>query len=119
MFYSHKNNKTKLHWSTSRNTGRTCLQVTVSSNTIIIYYITQIQLLHQKLSQVLQYDHFKAQVHTLSFLSIKRVLVFHKNKKPCKTDCNCVGDEGNTWKCHYERQQGHFNSSTFQFRSSQ
>lgn len=111
--YSHKNSKTKLHWSTSRNTVRPCLQVTVSSNTIIIYS-TQIQLLHQKLPQVLQHDCFKAQVHTVSFLSTKWVLVFHnKSKKPYKIDCNCVGDEGNTPKCHYEKQQ-HFNISTLQ-----
>lgn len=107
MVYSHKNSKTKLQWSTSRNTVRPCHQATVLSSTIIIIipiYITQIQLLHQKLPQVLQYNCFTAQAHTASFLSTKWVVVFHnKGKKPCKIDCNCVGGEENTQKCHCEK----------------
>lgn len=105
MLYIHKNSKTKLQWSTSRNTMRPCLQVTVLSSTIIIIiYITQIQLLHQKLPKVLQYTCFKAQVHTASFLSTKWVVAFHnKGKKSCKIDCNCIGVEGNTQKCHCEK----------------
>lgn len=105
MFYSHKNNKTKLHWSTSRNTVRPCLQVTALSNTIIIiiYCITQIQQLHHKLPQVLQYDCFKAQVHTGSFLSTKWLLVFHnKGKNPVKLTAIVLGVSG-TQKCHYEK----------------
>ena len=102
---------------TYKNTLRPSLQTTVSDITIItIYYIIHRSSCsirsHSKFSNLTVLKRKVKFTLSYSFLSTKWVPVFHsKGKKPCKTDCNYVGGEGEHPRVSWWKTVVHFNIS--------